>query len=69
MSSMLRIGADDRSAFVIPLLVPAMEACRGAGSSGMSNMLRTGDLGVEKGEEVLPPDPAEPAEPRCARGA
>jgi hypothetical protein len=66
MSSMLRMGAD-RGGLVIPLLVPAMEAWRGVGSSDISNMLRTGDLGVEKGEEVLPPEPVELAGPRCPR--
>jgi hypothetical protein len=59
---------DERGGFVMPLVVPAMEACRGgAGSSDISNILRTGDLGVPKGEEVLPPEPAELAEPRCTR--
>jgi hypothetical protein len=67
MSSMLRMGAD-RSGFVIPELVPAIEACRGVGSSDMSNMLRTGDLGVGRGDEVLPLEPAELAGPRCTRG-
>jgi hypothetical protein len=66
MSSMLRMGAD-LGELAMPLLVPAMEACRGAGSSDISSMLRTGDLGVGKGDEVLPPEPAELAEPRCPR--
>ena len=67
MSSMLRIGPV-RGALVMPLVVPAMEACRGgAGSLDISNILRTGDLGVRKGEEVLPSEPAELAEPRCTR--
>jgi hypothetical protein len=68
MSSMLRIGADFGGLETPPLILP-MEACRGAGSSDMSNMLRTGDLGVGKGEEVLPPEPVELAEPRWPRGA
>lgn len=67
MSSMLRMGAD-RGELEMPLVVPAMEPCRGgAGSSDISNILRTGDLGVRNGEEVLPPEPAELAEPRCTR--
>jgi hypothetical protein len=67
MSSMLRM-APVRGGFEMPLLVPAIEACRGgAGSSDISNILRTGDLGVRNGEDVLPPEPAELAEPRCTR--
>ena len=58
-----------RGGLVMPLLVPAMEECRGgAGSSDISNILRTGDLGVVRnGDDVLPPESAELAEPRCAR--
>jgi hypothetical protein len=58
-----------RRGLVMPLLELAMEECRGgAGSSDISNILRTGDLGVARnGDDVLPPEPAELAEPRCAR--